>query len=206
MKSQRKFEIIAVIITGLLKFIFMGLLEWQGIYITSAMLFWGLYIFWRTNNNETLFAYWGFTKNNLSESFKATGLFAAVAIGIMAIYGHAQNTLGNSFSILPLLLIYPLWGLVQQFMVMSLVAGNLRDMEDEHYKNRYIILGTAFLFGMVHLPNIWLTIGTTGLAVVYGLFFLKWRNLWALGLFHGWIGAFFYIWVLDHNPWLDVFG
>jgi len=36
--------------------------------------------------------------------------------------------------------------------------------------------------------------------------FLKYRNLWALGLFHGWLAAVFYFLALGRDPWLELIG
>ena len=32
------------------------------------------------------------------------------------------------------------------------------------------------------------------------------RNLWPLGLLHGWLAAMFYLWVLDRDLWAEYIG
>jgi hypothetical protein len=36
--------------------------------------------------------------------------------------------------------------------------------------------------------------------------FLRWRNVWPLGICHGWLGVLFYFWVLGRDPWLEILG
>jgi membrane protease YdiL (CAAX protease family) len=103
------------------------------------------------------------------------------------------------------LLLYPLWGVIQQFLVVGLVAGNLRDYEGWRLHPAAVTGSTAVLFSAVHWPARLLVAGTFVLAVVYVIVFLRHRNLWVLGLYHGWIGGFFYFFVLGRDPWQEVF-
>ena len=36
--------------------------------------------------------------------------------------------------------------------------------------------------------------------------FLLYRNLWPLGLLHGWLGGLFYLWVEGRDLWVERFG
>jgi len=36
--------------------------------------------------------------------------------------------------------------------------------------------------------------------------YFRYRNLWPLGVLHGWLGAFFYLWVLGRDMWVENFG
>lgn len=53
----------------------------------------------------------------------------------------------------------------------------------------------------MHLPSWKLAAGTFGLGLAYTPLYLHHRNLWPLGLYHGWLGVFYYFWVLERNPW-----
>jgi membrane protease YdiL (CAAX protease family) len=104
------------------------------------------------------------------------------------------------------LLIYPLWGIVQQFLVIGLVAGNLQHVKAGKLPAFVIIGITALLFGFVHYPDRWLMLGTFVMSLVYGFIFLQERNLFVLGLIHGWLGGLFYYTVVDRDPFMEVFG
>jgi hypothetical protein len=58
---QRIFEIMAVILTGAGKFIFMDWLNWRFFYITTVCLFWMAYVVYRKKKNPNILKYWGFT-------------------------------------------------------------------------------------------------------------------------------------------------
>src|ERR1039458_5460111 len=64
----------------------------------------------------------------------------------------------------------------------------------------------TLLFGAVHLPDMRLAAATCVLGGAFTLIYLRWRNLWPLGLYHGWLRVFFYYWVMGREPWGEMFG
>jgi hypothetical protein len=58
----------------------------------------------------------------------------------------------------------------------------------------------------VHLPDFRLATATFVLGLALTPIYLKWRNLWPLGIYHGLLGVLFYFWVLERDPWIEVFG
>jgi membrane protease YdiL (CAAX protease family) len=86
------------------------------------------------------------------------------------------------------------------------VAGNLKDMQRGRFSNAVIIFLTALLFGLLHYPFYWLVLGTFILALFYGYVYLKARNVYVLGIFHGWLGALFFYTVVGRDPFQEVFG
>ena len=49
-------------------------------------------------------------------------------------------------------------------------------------------------------------VAATGLlGAVFALIYMRWRNLWPLGLYHGWLGVFYYYWILGRDPWAETF-
>ncbi|MGI9544705.1 MAG: CPBP family glutamic-type intramembrane protease, partial [Cyclobacteriaceae bacterium] len=94
---------------------------------------------------------------------------------------------------------------IQQFLVVGLVAGNMRDLEGKNVPLSIIVVVTSITFSVVHLPSLLLVLATLLLAIVYTLHYLRTRNLWTLGLFHGWLGGLFYFIVLGRDPWVEVF-
>lgn len=203
--KHRVQELVALLITAFLKFILMDWMNQKLIYISLAIIFWCSYLIYRKNTTKGIFAYWGFNRENALNTFKFLLPFALLALPIFLIVGCYTKQAIFSWHILPILLIYPIWGTIQQFLIMSLFAGNLNDQEKMQIPNYAIILLTALLFGLIHLPYLLLAIGTFLLALIYTYTFLKYRNLWWLGIFHGCIGAFFYYWVLGRDTFLEVF-
>ena len=62
-------------------------------------------------------------------------------------------------------------------------------------------LGASVLFGLAHIYDWRLVAGTIGLELVVILLYWRYRNLWPLGVLHGWMGALFYLWVLNVDMW-----
>ncbi len=198
----RWFEILAVVFTGIFKFLFVNVLELQFLFITLSILFWGIYIIYRKKRNTNILKYWGFTRVHFFKAFKMAGIFAGILIGFFT-----ANAIFNQYPLfnihlLYVLLLYPIWGLIQQFMMMSLILGNLKDISSSKRKPEMVyVLITSVLFSAVHFPSVILMIITFILALYYSQIFLRYRNLYALGIFHGWIGSFFYYYVLNYDSW-----
>lgn len=203
--SQRQFELIAVSITGLSKFLFIDALNWRFAYITTACLFWLGYVMIQARREPDSLDRWGFRREHFWETSRFLLPFAVLSILACLGFAYRQGTEIFNWHILPTLILYPIWGLVQQFLIISLGAGNLQALRRPQLSMPVIIGLTATLFGIIHYPH-WPLIGaTTILALVYAYVFLKWRNLWPLGLFHGWLGSCFLFYVMGRDAWAEVF-
>jgi len=153
-----------------------------------------------------MFDYWGIGKTNFRKTFLELLPVGLVCIIVFVLIGNYRGTNILNWHIIPILLLYPLWGVVQQFIVVGLITKNLRDMKRTQLSAWSIVLITALIFGAVHYPHNMLIAGTFVLALVYAALSLKNRNLIVLGTFHGWLGAFFYYTVLGRDAWGEVFG
>jgi uncharacterized protein len=203
--SRPVLEICAVLLTALGKFLFIDILNWRLPFILCAIGFWLGYVIFCLLKNPELRKTWGFRTDNLIPAAKLLLPFAIIAIVAFFAIGYYQNTIHLSWHIFPLLLLYPIWGTIQQYLVIAIVAGNLHNMETRPGAFVIIFL-TAFLFGLIHFPSAWLMLATFILALLYGFVFLKERNVFVLGIFHGWLGALFFYTVADRDPFIEVFG
>jgi membrane protease YdiL (CAAX protease family) len=205
--NKRRFlEIGAVLLTALGKFIFMDYLNWRFPFVVSAILVWAVYIMYRSRTKERVLSYWGFRKDNFNKVTWKVLPFGIFAVIVFLVIGFFQGTINVTWHIVPILILYPIWGIIQQFLLIALVAGNLQDMKGRKLNNTLVILFSALLFASVHYPFVWLIIGTFFLAIFYGFIYLKERNIYVLGLFHGWLGGLFYYTVLNRDPFLETFG
>lgn len=195
----------AVALTGVGHFAFRAA-DATVVFILLAVAGWGGYLRHRARGDGGFLRGAGFTSENLGPAFRDASLLAAGSLALMAGVGAAQGSLRLHPDMVPALLLYPAWGLIQQFLVQRLVAANLKEAPGWVGSPYVVIPVTAAVFGSVHLPNWKLTAATFGLALAYTPLYLKHRNLWPLGLYHGWLGTLYYFWVLDRNPWAMVFG
>lgn len=201
----RLLEILAVVLTGIGKFVFMDYLNWRLPFVIVAIVLWSLYVRYRYKKDSQVLKDWGFRRDNFKSVLKLVLPFAIVSIVSFLVIGFIQETLNLTWHILPLLITYPIWGIVQQFLTIGIVAGNLSTLKSVKLNKLIVIFITAILFSLVHYPSVWLLIGTFILALFYGYIYLKSKNLYVLGLFHGWLGALFYYTVVNQDPFAEVF-
>ncbi|RNC87626.1 MAG: CPBP family intramembrane metalloprotease [Winogradskyella sp.] len=201
----RLIEIIGVVLTGVGKFIFMDYLNWRLPFVIVAILTWSSYVMYRYKKDKNVLKDWGFRLDNTHKVLKLMLPFVLVAIIAFLVVGYLRGTINVTWHIIPLLITYPLWGCIQQFLTIGLLAGNLKELKGVEINTFLIILLTAIFFSSVHYPNPWLMLGTFILALFYGYVYLKSKNIYMLGLFHGWLGALFYYTVVGQDPFADVF-
>jgi hypothetical protein len=203
--KRRVLEIAAVVLTAGGKFLFMDVLNWRFPYVAFAVVSWVIYIIHRNKQQKGISPYWGFRWDTFKRTTRYMLPFGIFSIAVFFAIGIYRESINLSWHILPILVSYPIWGTIQQFLIIALVAGNLHDMKSLRLNKFYIILGTAVLFSVVHFPSYWLMLGTFLLALFYGFVYLRVKNLYALGLFHGWLGALFYYTVVGSDPFADIF-
>ncbi|MBO6881510.1 CPBP family intramembrane glutamic endopeptidase [Winogradskyella sp.] len=201
----RLLEILGVVLTGVGKFVFMNYLNWRLPFVVVAILAWSFYVYYRYNKDKNVLTDWGFRWDNFKTVLRLMLPFAMISILSFFVIGHMQGTINLTWHIIPLLITYPIWGSIQQFLTIGLLAGNLKDFRKIKLNKSFIILVTAVFFSIVHYLSVWLMLGTFVLALVYGYIYLKAKNIYVLGLFHGWMGALFYYTVVNQDPFADVF-
>jgi uncharacterized protein len=153
----------------------------SAVFIPIARAGWGGYVYHRSREDADFLRTAGFTSENLGPAFRDASILAAGSLALMAGIGAAQGLLTLDRDMVPALLLYPAWGLLQQFLVQGLVAGNLNNAPGWIGSPYFITPVTAAVFGSVHLPNWKLTAGTLALGLAYTPLYLKHGNLWPLG-------------------------
>lgn len=202
--STRWIEFVAVAATGVLHLVFQSLGA-KGLFIGLASVSWMSYVMWRVRQDSSLWAKWGFHTKNLSSAFVWPTVVFVVGVVLMAWYAMAHGRDLWLAHIFVLLLLYPLWGILQQFLVQALGVANLMALFPKQGWMVAMPVGIV-LFSVIHFPNGLLMIATGLMAGLFIPCYLRDRNLWPLGLYHGWLGTFLYLWVLGKDPWISVFG
>ncbi|MFO8001859.1 MAG: CPBP family intramembrane glutamate endopeptidase [Marinilabilia sp.] len=199
--KQKWFEIIAVVLTGALKYILMDWLELRLFYITGACLFWSFYILRQYRADKTILQNWGFRKAGFRQSFLFVLPYAVVIIAAMAWYGITYQAHFLNWHVVPVLFLYPVWGTIQQFLTIALIAGNLRTITTVHFSDGQIILLISALFSIAHFPDVPLMVFTFFMELLFITSYFKYRNLWTLGIYHGLIGSLLLFFVMGRDLW-----
>ncbi len=169
---HRYLEIAAVFLTALGKFIFMDWLEWKLPFIIVANIGWTIYVIHHARKVTGILQYWGFSKETFAPVLRMVLPVGIASIIIFFAIGSYRETIRLTWHIIPILILYPIWGTIQQFLVIGLVAGNLKDIKNGT-SSTLIIFITALLFGLLHYPYYWLVLGTFVLALFYGYIYLS---------------------------------
>ncbi len=175
-------------------------------FIVGACLFWIGFVVFRWRRSPSMLREWGFRTDNLRAASEVPFLFFVASGVALAAYAIARGTFTVPLHLPLLMLLYPIWGVIQQFLVLGVVVSNLEKLP--FFRDRrvaLVVLGAA-VFGGVHYPHPLLMGGTTLLALLYVPLYLRDRNLWPLGGVHGWVGSLFYLWALGIDPWVQNFG
>ena len=123
-----------------------------------------------------------------------------LAVLALAGWGAWQGTLSLPWTLSLLLLTYPVWGLTQQLLVQGVLVRNLSKVPALRRHPWAPVLAGGLLFGLVHWPFPELMVATAVMGTLFGFIWLRHRNLWPLGLWHGWLGAVFFLWFMDKDP------
>ena len=194
----------AVVITGSMKYILMDWLELRAFYIGAACMFWIIFISKRYHEDFAVLKRWGFRKEHFKRTFLFLLPFALTVIAGIVWYGIAFNATFLNWHVIPVLVLYPLWGIIQQFMMVALIAGNLRTLSGLHFKDSQVIVLTSLLFALVHYPSWPLMIFAFFMELGFISVYFKWRNLWPLGLYHGWVGSLLLFFVMGRDLWNEL--
>ncbi|MCC7397890.1 MAG: CPBP family intramembrane metalloprotease [Planctomycetes bacterium] len=198
---REHFEIAGVLLALLLHFVLTRVVGIRGLDVIPLTLLVLGYALWRGRAAEARAA-WGTRAGGLRECFVASGALFAFGAAVCAGIGWQRGHLAVDLHLAITLLLYPLWGIAQQFLVLALFANGL----DRLGLPRAAVLAVATLgFGAAHVPNWQLVAATLVLGAWCTVLFFRHRNLWPLGLAHGVLGALFYRWVLGVDVCVAMF-
>ena len=155
--------------------------------------------------DSSAFHRWGFRVDNLVEATALPAAIFLVSGAGFAWYGHLHGNLYFPAHAPLLLAVYPVWGLIQQFLVLGIVVSNLELLPALRRRAALIVMIGAVLFALLHGFVPLLLAGTFLLELICIPLYFKYRNLWPLGVLHGWLGALFYLWVLGRDMWVENF-
>jgi membrane protease YdiL (CAAX protease family) len=118
----------------------------------------------------------------------------------MAAYAWSQGRLDIPWTTAVLFLVYPAWGLVQQLLVQGVLVQQMRAQPNLGRRPWLVALIAGAFFGVVHWPFPLLMVATALMGTAFAFIYMRYQNLWPLGIAHGWLGALFFLWVMDKDP------
>jgi uncharacterized protein len=175
----------------------------QHYYNLAACCLWGAYLVRRMIRTPAILRAWGFRTQGFIAAIKDSTVFFVFALVILLAYGQVMHRLALPQTFWLVLALYPLWGLAQQFALQALITTNLRKSVPVLPRR---VLVAAFIFSAAHFPNYQLMVLTLVAGLVFTWIYERHRNLWAVGIVHGILGALAYYLVLGHDPGAEIIG
>lgn len=156
-----------------------------------------VYLVWRVWTTEGLLYRWGFRADNFWIAFRSHLPFFSGATAILFLWGGIRGSISLPPPFWIAALLYPLFGVAQQFVLQNLLMANLRSFVSQQSLCAFL---SAFLFALSHLPR-W---KLAAVAFVAGFFLVlayqRRPNLWAVGIIHGLLASLAFYLVLDETP------
>jgi len=196
----RGFELAAAAVTAAGKFVLADWLELDLPYTVGAIAFWVAYVVLKHKANHTILKRWGFRSEGLRESAILCGIAFALGGGFSVVYGFIDGGAIVNWNLALIMLLYPAWGLIQQFLLVALLADNVMALRGDRSHEFVVVMFSALLFSAIHFPETPLMIATFFLGATTTLIFFRTRNLWMIGVLHGWFASLFYFLVMGHDP------
>lgn len=145
-------------------------------------------------------AYLGFGRANLWRSFAAvTPLLlgiGAIALALGLRYGSVRPITPGKLAVF--VAYYCLWGLVQQYALNGFFVNRFAAAAAARGRGvRAVPLVAAASFALVHVPNWFLVLVTVVAGWICASLYLRYRNLYPLGIAHGLLGTVLYFTVPD---------
>jgi uncharacterized protein len=166
-----------------------------------------IYIIWRASRARYVLRVWGMQLTNFWPALKLQLAFGIPAMAFLVAYGIYSDSFPPPHTFWLAVILYPVWGIAQQFALQNLLARNLQIFVRPHPIRALLAAG---LFALAHVPLMPIVMLT-----LVGGFFLTWiytrrPNLWAVGSVHGVLGAMAFYFVLGKDPggriWEYLFG
>ncbi|PYV55359.1 MAG: hypothetical protein DMG91_12345 [Acidobacteria bacterium] len=114
-------------------------------------------------------------------------LFIGIALALLlplSTYAAGLDT----FPVRPMtttrVVLYIHWAFLQEFILQSFFFLRLETL----FGSRTAVLGAGLLFSLAHLPNVFLTLATLPLGILFCELFRRFRTLAPIGLIHGVLG------------------
>jgi membrane protease YdiL (CAAX protease family) len=196
----RGFELGAVVVTGA-GFQVFGL---SFLYIGIASLFWVSYVLARYRWDPDVFARWGFRRAGFRRAVRLSLPFGTAGVALSVTYGAVSGEAEVNAHLPLLLLLYPPWGAVQQFLVVALIGENLVAVSRGRITERTAVVLTATAFAAIHVPEYPLVPATFALGLVTTSVYFRTKNLWVPGILHGWFATVYYFFVMGRDPWAEL--
>ncbi len=171
-------------------------------FIIVGAALWSVWVALRIRREPGVLRAWGFRTDTLAGALRPVGIATASALTLVVLWAAAAGRLPPPSGFWPTLALYPIWGVVQQFLLNAVLARRLREILPEWA----VWSASTVLFALAHAPDgpLMLLAGAAG--ALWIPLYRRWPNLWLLGFCHGVLGSAAWYGVLGRDAWQALAG
>jgi len=190
-----RLEIIVTLTAGIVYAAFHKTLAFNAWFIIPLLFSLVLYAFLESKYGDRDFAYFGIRNDNLKEATKWNVIVLGPFLLGLSIYAFI-NGINHPLHFCYAVLLYPIWGLIQQFVFQGIFLNACKKMGFGYFS----IPLAAFAYTIVHYPSMFMIVFTALGGLLFSTLFYFRPNIIPIGIFHGVFGAFLYYVLRNKDP------
>ena len=194
-KIKYPLEVIVTLTGGVGYVVFHKKLAFNVWFILPLLVFLVLYAFLESKYGDRKFADFGVRTDNLKSATKWNFIVLGPILLGLSIYA-LTNGVHHPLHFIYAVLLYPLWGLTQQFVFQGIFLNACRKMGLGYFS----ILLATFVYTIVHYPSMFMIKFTAIGGLLFSTLFYFRPNIIPIGIFHGVFGAFLYYVLRNKDP------
>ena len=146
--------------------------------------------------DRTILRRWGLRADTFRAAAGPAALVAVPLLAALAAWGYMAGRIPPPRGFLSIVLVYPAWGIAQQFLLQAIVWSNLSARLPRAVAQPL----AAALFSASHAPDWPIMALTLPVGLLSIEHYRRWPNLWVLGTAHALLGTFAFYFLLGRDP------
>jgi hypothetical protein len=146
--------------------------------------------------DRTILRRWGLRADNVRAAAIPAAAVAVPLLAALTVWGYLAGRIPPPRGFLSIVLVYPAWGIAQQFLLQAIVWSNLSARLPRAAAQPL----AAALFSLSHLPDWPIVALTLPVGLLSIEHYRRWPNLWVLGTAHALLGTFAFYFLLGRDP------
>lgn len=200
-RARAAFEIALVAAPGVVNVVTFGVPYAKTALVVVTLLVWVAYAALRVRSDRAVLRGWGFGFEGIGNAARVIAGIAAPLVLAIGVYGFAASHFPPPRGFWVIIVLYPLWGVAQQFLLNAILA---RDLQRFLPAQAALVLA-AVGYAVSHAPDWPLVALTIPAGLLWVWVYKRTPNLWVLGIAHGVIGTCVYYGVLGRDPFVKLF-
>ena len=196
------FELLSAVCTGIL-FLIVGF-KYQTLYVCGMLLYWCSYIIYRYLSNNTIVKIWGlYEPSTIYKSLLYTGI---ICLGLCIVLYNYISSFYITRNLYISFVLYPLWGIAQQFLLQSMVLSNIIKLYKitNGISLQLLILFLSCIFGYVHKYIPVLIVPTILWGYISSNLYLQFHNIIPIGICQGILATILFYGILRIDVLKDI--